>query len=62
METKGIILLAGYEAFGDFKVNPSIAACLRRDGKTISGNRILFEEIPMRFKKVRGIIERHIDN
>ena len=30
MDEKGVILLTGYEAFGEFEVNPSIAACNRR--------------------------------
>ena len=45
MDSKGIILLTGYEAFGDFKVNPSIAACMRLDGRTFNGYKVVVELI-----------------
>ena len=40
MSDEGTILLTGYEAFGDFKMNPSIAACLELDGRDIDGYRV----------------------
>jgi pyroglutamyl-peptidase len=61
MESKGIILLTGYEAFGDFRVNPSIAACMRLDGKIFNGYKVVVEEISMDFTEVRDIIEGHLD-
>jgi pyroglutamyl-peptidase len=60
VEDKGIILLTGYEAFGDFKVNPSIAACMRLDDKTYDGYEVVVEEIPMRFAEVKDEIEGHV--
>jgi len=45
MESKRIILLTGYEAFGDFEVNPSIAACIRLDGRIFNGYKIVVELI-----------------
>ncbi len=61
MKYKGIILLTGYEAFGDFKVNPSIAACMRLNDKIYNGYRVVVEEIPMRFEEVKDEIEGHVD-
>ncbi len=61
MEAKGNILLTGYEAFGDFKVNPSIAACERLEGRVFKGFKVVVEEIPMRFDDVRNIIEGHME-
>ncbi len=61
MEYKGIILLTGYEAFGDFKVNPSIAACMRLNNKTFNGYRVVVEEIPMRLGEAKDVIEGHVD-
>jgi len=60
MGEKGVILLTGYEAFGEFEVNPSITACKRLKGKTFNGYRVVVEEIPMRFQEVRGVIEDHL--
>ena len=51
MDYKGIILLTGYEAFGDFKVNHSIAACMRLNDKIYNGYRVVVEEISMRGSK-----------
>ncbi len=61
MDNKGIILLTGYEAFGDFKVNPSIAACMRLNNKIYNAYRVVVEEIPMRFEEVKDEIEGHVD-
>jgi pyroglutamyl-peptidase len=61
MDYKGIILLTGYEAFGDFKVNPSIAACMRLNDKIYNGYRVVVEEISMRFEEVKDEIEGHVD-
>jgi len=61
LDEKGVILLTGYEAFGEFEVNPSIAACNRLEGKTFDGYRVVVEEIPMRFQEVRGVIEGHLE-
>lgn len=46
--------------FGDFKVNPSIAACMRLNNKTYNGYRVVVEEIPMRFGEVKDEIEGHV--
>ena len=61
MSDGGVVLLTGYEAFGEFDVNPSIAACRRHEGKTFNGYRVVVEEIPMRYLVVRGIIEGHLE-
>jgi pyroglutamyl-peptidase len=60
MDNKGIILLTGYEAFGEFEVNPSIAACMRLGDKTYNGYKVVVEEIPMRFGEVKDEIEGHV--
>ncbi len=61
MSSKGTILLTGYEAFGDFKVNPSIAACMELDGRDIEGYRVAVEEITMKFNGVKEAIEGHLE-
>lgn len=60
MEIKGVILLTGYEPFAEIKVNPSIEACRRLQGRVFNGYEVVVEEIPMRYQEVRGIIEGHI--
>ena len=55
-------MLTGYEAFGPFKVNPSIAACRKLEGKVYDGYEVVVEEIPMRFNDVRGAIEGHLES
>ena len=62
MPVKGTILLTGYEAFGDFSVNPSIAACRNLEGKEIEGYKISVEEITMKFDSVKAEIEGHLEN
>jgi pyroglutamyl-peptidase len=59
--SKGTILLTGYEAFGDFKVNPSIEACRKLDRRTYNGYNIAVEEISMKFDGVKGEIEGHLE-
>jgi pyroglutamyl-peptidase len=61
MDSKGVILLTGYEPFAEIKVNPSIEACMRLQGRRFYGYEVAVEEIPMRYQEVRGIIEGHID-
>ena len=61
MSVKGTILLTGYEAFGDFRVNPSIAACRELDGRVIGGYSVAVEEITMKFDGVRETIEGHLE-
>ncbi|TRO47461.1 hypothetical protein E2P65_04360 [Candidatus Bathyarchaeota archaeon] len=61
MASKGTILLTGYEAFGDFKVNPSIAACKELDGRVFNRYKIAVEEITMKFSGVREAIEGHVE-
>jgi len=57
MSSKGTILLTGYEAFGDFEVNPSIAACMELEGRVFNGYVVAVEEITMRFSGVKEAIE-----
>jgi pyroglutamyl-peptidase len=61
MSSEDTILLTGYEAFGDFKVNPSIAACMELDGRDIDGYRVAVEEITMKFDGVKEAIEGHLE-
>jgi len=56
-----IILLTGFEPFGGEKVNPSIQACKRLNGKKYNGYSVVVEEIPLRFAEIRWTIEGHID-
>jgi pyrrolidone-carboxylate peptidase len=60
MTEKGLVLLIGFEAFHEFKVNPSIVACRSLDGRTFNGYRVLVAEITMKFNGVKEEIERHI--
>jgi len=60
MTDEGVILLTGFEPFGDSDVNPSIEACRRLDGNTYNGFRVAVEEIPLRFHEIRKTIEGHI--
>ncbi len=55
-----VILLTGFEPFGGEKVNPSILACRRLDGRKFSGYMVKVEEIPLRFAEIRGTVESHI--
>jgi len=59
---KGVILLTGYEPFGEFKRNSSIEACRKLEGMVYREYRVVVEEITMDFTKVRDIIEDHIEN
>jgi len=56
-----VILLTGFESFGGEKVNPSILACRRLDGKTFGAHRVRVEEVPLRFEEIRGTIEGYIE-
>jgi len=58
---KGKILLTGYEPFLDFTRNPSTEACKLLAGKTIDGYEVVVEELPMRYKEIRGLIRDLID-
>jgi pyroglutamyl-peptidase len=55
-----VILLTGFEPFGGEKVNPSILACRRLNGKRYNGYMIKVEEVPLRFSEIRGTIEGNI--
>jgi pyroglutamyl-peptidase len=55
-----VILLTGFEPFGGEKVNPSILACMRLDGKKFNGYTMKVEEIPLKFAEIKGTIEEHI--
>ena len=57
---KGLILLTGFEAFREFKVNPSIVACRPLDGRIFNGYRVKVEEVTMKFDGVKEEIEGHI--
>ena len=60
MDSKGVILLTGYEPFAEIKMNPSIEACRRLKKRTFNGYEVVVEEIPMRYQEVRDIIEGHL--
>lgn len=55
------ILLTGFEPFGGSDVNPSILACRRLEGKAFNGFKVVVEEIPLRFREIRGVIEGHVE-
>lgn len=61
MPEKGIILLTGFEPFGDFKKNSSIEACRKLDDMIYHEYKVVVEEITMDFTKIQGEIENHID-
>jgi pyroglutamyl-peptidase len=54
-------LLTGFEPFGGSEVNPSILACRRLEGKVFNGFKVVVEEIPLRFREIRGLIEGHVE-
>ena len=60
---RGIILLTGFEPFGGSRVNPSIEACRRLEGRTYNGDRGAVEESPLRDAEGRPrlleAVERH---
>ena len=55
------ILLTGYEPFLDFKLNPSLEACKLLEGVTYNDYEVVIEELPMKYKEIRGIIRRLVD-
>ena len=61
MSEKGCILLTGYEAFANLKVNPSIEACKKLEGKIYNGLKVVVEEIPMKYAEVKDIIYKHMN-
>jgi pyroglutamyl-peptidase len=60
MTEKGLILLTGFEAFREFKVNPSIVACRLLDGRVFNGYKVKVEKVTMKFDGVKEEIEGHI--
>jgi pyroglutamyl-peptidase len=59
---RGLILLTGYEPFGEFKRNSSIEACRKLEGMMYHGYKVAVEEITMDFTKVKAAIEGHLKN
>jgi pyrrolidone-carboxylate peptidase len=59
---KGKILLTGYEPFLEFKRNPSLEACRLLEGNTYHNYKIIVEELPMRYKEIRSLIQDLVDN
>ena len=55
------ILLTGFEPFGGSDVNPSILACRRIEGEVFNGFKVVVEEIPLRFREIRDVIEGHVE-
>jgi len=53
-----IILLTGFEPFGGSSVNPSIKACKLLMNEIYNGYTVKVEEIPLRFKEIKPIIEK----
>lgn len=58
---KSNILLTGYEPFLDFKRNPSLEACKLLEGKVYNSYEVVVEELPMRYKEIKGIIRELVD-
>jgi pyroglutamyl-peptidase len=56
------ILLTGFEPFGGSEVNPSILACRKLEGREIEDFLVVVEKIPLRFKKIRKLIEELVDS
>jgi len=55
------ILLMGFEPFGGSNVNPSIMACKELEDEIYNGYRVKVEEIPLKYKEIRQIIEELIE-
>jgi pyroglutamyl-peptidase len=60
MTEKDLILLTGFEAFREFKVNPSIVACRPLDRRIFNGYRVNVEEVTMLLDGMKEEIEGHI--
>lgn len=56
------ILLIGYEPFLDFKRNPSIESCRVIEDNSYNGYKVVVEELPMRYKEIRDLVEHYIDD
>lgn len=56
------ILLTGYEPFLDFERNPSIESCRVIEDNTYNGYKVVVEELPMRYKEIRNLVEYYIDD
>ncbi|MCW4050007.1 MAG: pyroglutamyl-peptidase I [Candidatus Bathyarchaeota archaeon] len=59
---KGIILLTGFEPFGESNINPSIEACRILEGEEYNGYKIVVEEIPLRYDDVKPTLFNAIKN
>ena len=59
---KDTILLTGFEPFGGSRVNPSIEACRRLEGRTFNGYRVAVEAIPLRYAEVRPRLLESIES
>lgn len=51
-----MILLTGYEPFGDFESNPSETVANQFDGEEVAGHRIDAEVLPVEFDAAAGIV------
>ena len=61
MQTNKQILYTGFEPFGGSTVNPSILACRKLEGKEVNGYKIVVEEMPLRYKEIKGLLEQFVE-
>jgi pyroglutamyl-peptidase len=55
------LLLTGFEPFGGYQINPSDAISQQLDKKTINNVKIIGKTIPLRYKEIRHIITKLIE-
>ncbi|WP_455143474.1 pyroglutamyl-peptidase I [Candidatus Hodarchaeum mangrovi] len=55
-----IILVTGFEPFGEYKTNPSQEIAQNLDKKRINGFKIIGRVIPLRYKEIQSLIHSHI--
>ena len=56
-----IILVTGFEPFGEYKTNPSREIAQNLDRKHIDGFNIIGRVIPLRYREIQTAIQNHIE-
>ena len=62
MNLNRLVMLTGFEPFGEFKVNPSWEAVKLLDGKQIAGFKVKSFQISLAYMEIRQAITRLMDN
>ena len=62
MNLNRLVMLTGFEPFGEFEVNPSWEAVKLLDGKQIAGFKVKSFKMSLVYVEIRHAITRLIDN